>query len=452
MKTEKTMNVIITPDTAMNVLSKIEIDNLLNSSSHLKKLFKDCVLAVINAGSNTHDGIELCDKYPDFDIKIVHQVRGIKLEIINAPACSFVDGKLIEGIKQNVFSVLRDIIYTNSENKTGELTSEDITNEVFRALRNANILKSKTEPNLVVAWGGHTIGEVEYDYCKEVGYHLGLRGLNVCTGSGLGVMEASMVGAAIGHAKQRINNGMYLGITEPGIVATESPNQIINELVIMPDIERRLEAFVRVGHGILVFPGGAGTAEEILFILGVLLHPDNKNIPFPLIFTGDEASREYFEKIDEFIGATLGREAQQHYKIIIGDPELVAHKMALGIKQVKDFRKEMSDAYYYNWLLKIDQEFQTAFDPTHESMSKLNLFKNQEIHLLAANLRRAFSGIVAGNVKENGVKLIEEFGHFELQGDAYIMELMDALLASFVAQNRMKLRGKTYIPCYEIIK
>ena len=50
----------------------------------------------------------------------------------------------------------------------------------------------------------------------------------------------------IGHAKQRIYNGQYLGITEPGIIASESPNPIVNDLVIMPDIEKRLEAFVRI--------------------------------------------------------------------------------------------------------------------------------------------------------------------------------------------------------------
>ena len=449
---QETLTTTITPDSAMNVLSRIEIDNLLNSSSHLKKLFKDCVLAVINAGSDTHDGIELCEKYPTFDVKILHQERGIKLQIINAPANAFVEGKMIEGIKQNIFSVLRDVIYTNTENKAGDLTSKEITNEVFRALRNANVLKSKTEPNLVVAWGGHTINPIEYEYCKEVGYHLGLRGLNICTGSGLGVMEASIAGAAIAHAKQRITNGVYLGVTEPGIVATESPNTLINQLVIMNSIERRLEAFARISHGIIIFPGGAGTCEELLFLLGVLLHPDNKNIPFPLIFAGDESSKGYFEKVDEFILATLGREATQHYKIIIGDPELVAHKMALGIKQVKDFRKQNGDAYYYNWLLKIEKDFQTAFEPTHANMLALNLFKDQPINLLAANLRRAFSGIVAGNVKESGVKQIEEFGHFELHGDLEIMELMDALLSSFVKSGRMKLRGSTYVPCYKIIK
>jgi hypothetical protein len=68
-----------------------------------------------------------------------------------------------------------------------------------------------------------------------------------------------MKGATIGHAKQRIKDGNYIGLTEPGIIAAESPNPIVNNLVILPDIEKRLEASIRIGHGIIVFPGGAGT-------------------------------------------------------------------------------------------------------------------------------------------------------------------------------------------------
>jgi predicted Rossmann-fold nucleotide-binding protein len=261
-----------------------------------------------------------------------------------------------------------------------------------------------------------------------------------------------MKGATIGHAKQRLTGGRYLGISEPGIIAAESPNPIVNDLVIMPDIEKRLEAFVRTGHGIIVFPGGAGTAEEILYILGILLHPDNAEIPFPLIFTGPESSRDYFRQINEFIGLTLGEEAQQRYKIIVDDPEMVAREMQMAIKEVREFRKSRSDAYYFNWLLKIDEEFQRPFKPTHENMRSLSLHKNQATHLLAANLRRAFSGVVAGNVKDEGIRAIEKYGHFEIHGNSEIMGPMDALLSSFVEQSRMKLPGKTYVPCYRVIQ
>ncbi|OEZ98953.1 nucleotide 5'-monophosphate nucleosidase PpnN [Duganella sp. HH101] len=451
------VDTLISPEGHLEVLSKAEVNKLLDTSQGgLYNIFRNCALAVLNCGSTIDDGKELLERYKSFEISIVQRERGIKLDIKGAPAIAFVDGKMIKGIHEHLFAVLRDIVFVSNEvsdNPKFDMDStEGITDSVFHILRNAGVLKPMLNPNLVVCWGGHSINRAEYNYSKEVGYQMGLRDLDICTGCGPGAMKGPMKGATIGHAKQRLHKGRYLGITEPGIIAAESPNPIVNELVIMPDIEKRLEAFVRTGHGIVVFPGGAGTAEEILYILGILLHPDNADIPFPLVFTGPETSREYFVQINQFIHDTLGPEAQQRYKIIIDDPELVAREMQAGIKQVREFRKSRSDAYYYNWGLKIDQEFQHPFAPTHENMRNLSLHKNQEVHLLAANLRRAFSGVVAGNVKDEGIRAIEKFGHFEIHGDKGIMGPMDALLASFVSQHRMKLAGKQYTPCYRVIQ
>jgi predicted Rossmann-fold nucleotide-binding protein len=447
----------ISPEGKLEVLSKAEVAKLLDSGTGgLYQIFRKCALAVLNCGSTIDDGKELLERFKSFEISIVQRERGIKLDIKGAPAIAFVDGKMIKGIHEHLFAVLRDIVFVSNEvtgNPKFDLSStEGTTDAVFHILRNANVLKPQSNPNLVVCWGGHSINRSEYNYTKEVGYQLGLRGLDICTGCGPGAMKGPMKGATIGHAKQRFGGGRYLGITEPGIIAAESPNPIVNDLVIMPDIEKRLEAFVRTGHGIIVFPGGAGTAEEILYILGILLHPENAELPFPLIFTGPETARDYFAQINEFIGLTLGAEAQKRYKIIVDDPAQVAREMQEGIKQVREFRKARSDAYYFNWALHIDEEFQRPFAPTHENMRNLRLHKDQPVHLLAAHLRRAFSGVVAGNVKEDGIRAIEKYGHFEIHGDPKIMEPMDALLASFVAHSRMKLPGKAYIPCYKVVK
>lgn len=129
----------------------------------------------------------------------------------------------------------------------------------------------------------------------------------------------------------------------------------------------------------------------------------------------------------------------------------VAREMLKGMEAVKAFRKQTNDAFYFNWHLKITPDFQQPFAPTHANMRNLPLHKDQESHLLAANLRRAFSGIVAGNVKDEGIRAIEEHGLFELKGETSIMRPIDALLSSFVAQSRMKLPGRTYVPCYRII-
>ena len=447
----------ITPEGRLDILSKTEVAKLLDSSqSELYNIFRNCSLAVLNCGSGLDDGKQLLERYPDFSISVVQQNRGIKLELKSAPALAFVDGKMIKGINEHLFTVLRDIIYISNEIQGTcrfDLNySEGITDAVFHILRNANLLERTTNPNLVVCWGGHSIERHEYEYTKEVGHSMGLRGLDICTGCGPGAMKGPMKGATIGHSKQRISDGRYIGLSEPGIIAAESPNPIVNNLVILPDIEKRLEAFVRTGHAVVVFPGGAGTAEEILYILGILLNPKNKDIPFPLILTGPKASADYFTEINEFIGITLGKEAQQRYQIIIDDPTKVAQEVKAGIEQVHQFRREKSDAYFFNWLLNIEEDFQQPFNPTHENMASLQLDKNQAVHQLAANLRRAFSGIVAGNVKAEGIQSIEEHGLFEIRGDKNIMNAMDALLASFVKRNRMKLPGSKYTPCYKIIR
>ena len=83
-------------------------------------------------------------------------------------------------------------------------------------------------------------------------------------------------------------------------------------------------------------------------------------------------------------------------------------------------------------------------------MASLNLHRNQEPCELAAALRRAFSGIVAGNVKEAGMKRIAEKGPFIIKGDKDIMSAMDQLLTDFVAQKRFMLSHEEYVPCYKI--
>jgi hypothetical protein len=158
------------------------------------------------------------------------------------------------------------------------------------------------------------------------------------------------------------------------------------------------------------------------------------------------------QQLDAFIGATLGDSARQHYRIIMDDPSEVAREMAYGIKAVKQFRREQNDAFHFNWLLKIDESFQHPFEPTHANMASLQLDRNQPLHELAAQLRRAFSGIVAGNVKDKGIRLIEQYGPYEISGDPEIMRHLDLLLQSFVEQHRMKLPGgAAYEPCYRLV-
>ncbi|HEX7340210.1 MAG TPA: nucleotide 5'-monophosphate nucleosidase PpnN [Rhodanobacteraceae bacterium] len=441
---------------SLDVLSRDEVTRLRDASdSGLHALLRRCALAVLTSGSLSDDPRGMLGQYPDFDIQVLQQDRGIKIEVTNAPAQAFVDGKLIRGINELLMAVVRDIVYVATTLERGGFKLDDssgLTHTVFEILRNARMLVPHVDPCLVVCWGGHSISRNEYDYTKDVGYQLGLRMMDVCTGCGPGAMKGPMKGATIAHAKQRRRHNRYIGITEPGIIAAESPNPIVNHLVIMPDIEKRLEAFVRMGHGIIVFPGGVGTCEEILYLLGILLNPANAGIPFPLILTGPKESADYFEQIDRFLRLALGEGVAAYYQIIIDDPRAVARAMARGIDKVRNNRLDTKDAFYFNWGLNIPYAFQQPFEPSHEAMAGLNLHRGRPRDELAADLRRAFSGIVAGNVKEAGMRAIEQHGPFQIDGDAEVMQALDEMLKAFVAQDRMKLPGgAAYVPCYRIV-
>jgi predicted Rossmann-fold nucleotide-binding protein len=450
-----TVNTRISPRGGLDVLSRAEIARLRDASAGgLHELMRRCALAVLTTGASTDDPRAAQQRYPDFDIQVLQQDRGIKIELQHAPGVAFVDGEIIRGVAELLFAVVRDIAYAANEiNDSGKFdlgSNEGITGAVFEILRNARVLRPHQDPGLVVCWGGHSIGREEYEYTKSVGYELGLRRLDICTGCGPGAMKGPMKGATIAHAKQRRSNNRYIGITEPGIIAAESPNPIVNHLVIMPDIEKRLEAFVRLGHGIIVFPGGVGTAEEILYLLGLLLHPDNARLPLPLVLTGPQGASAYFEQIDRFLRLALGERATERYRIIVDDPVVVAQAMVQGMRKVREHRLGERDAFFFNWSLSVPLEFQRPFVPNHATMASLNLHRDQPVHLLAADLRRAFSGIVAGNVKEDGMREIERHGPFEIHGDPEIMQALDALLRAFVEQRRMKIAGE-YKPCYRLL-
>ncbi|MFT4632810.1 MAG: putative Rossmann-fold nucleotide-binding protein [Candidatus Pseudothioglobus sp.] len=440
------------PIKSLNLLSYREIEGLMSSESSVRNLFRECALAVLNTGDAEDDVNKLLSSHEDFSIEVERESRGPKINVYNAPASAFVDGRMIRGVQDHLFSVLRDIVYVNhtlSIDGIYDLNSRrGVTDVVFDILRNATIVRSDLKADLVVCWGGHSISRPEYDFTKDVGYQLGLRGLNIATGCGPGAMKGPMKGAAIGHSKQQIEKRRYVGITEPGIIAAEAPNPIVNELVILPDIEKRLEAFVRVAHSIVVFPGGAGTAEEVLYLLSILLHERNQHIPFSFIMVARKENEDYFAALDSFIRATLGEAATRFYKIVIGDAAEAGRMVRTDIDKIRKYRRKNDESYGFNWELYIESDLQNPFAPTHANMAALKLHKDLPPHELAGQIRKAFSGIVAGNVKATGLAAVRAHGPFKLQGDPEIMQQLETLLGQFIAQKRMKIDVENYEPCW----
>ncbi len=440
------------PRKHLALLSQNEIDQLINRTDKtLYPLIRNCALAVLNSGVMSDDGLALFAQYPDFDLEFERHSRGLKVILRHAPAQAFVDGKLIETIHDQLFAVLRDLLHGRDPSRgMTQQSSDDSTDLVFQILRNAQVLESNSNLSCIVCWGGHSINQAEYDYSQAVGQQLGLRRFDICTGCGPGAMKGPMRGAMYAHSRQNHTSGRFIGISEPGIIAAEPPNGVVSELVIMPDIEKRLEAFVRIAHGIVIFPGGAGTLEEILYLLAILAHPDNQLDPLPIILTGPASSASTIEAYKAFLDNTLGEKVRSRIEIIIDNPIDVATRIQEGVSSVKAHRKATNDAYYFNWTLTITDVLQTAFMPTHQSMRELNLNPDSKPEQLACELRRLFSGIVAGNVKPETRALIEADGPFEICAETAVVTAVDTLLQRLIDENRMKVNGG-YTPCYKLL-
>lgn len=433
-------------------LSQAEIDRLIDrNAGGLYPLIRSCALAILNSGINTDDSAGLFARHQDFELSFARHPRGLRLTLHNAPKQAFVDEVLIETIHDMLFAMLRDLLLirdlvTVRPDQPG-IAATDL---VFQVLRNANVLDAERELNTIVCWGGHAISKDEYDYSVRVGEALGLRRFDICTGCGPGAMKGPMRGAAHGHRRQSWRHGRFIGITEPGIIAAEPPNGVVGDLVIMPDIEKRLEAFVRIAHGLIIFPGGVGTFEEILYLMAILAAPENEADPLPVVLTGPPESAETLKAFQHFLIETLGRKTTERLELIIDDPEAVAQRMVEGRESIRRYRRQTEDAYFFNWTLVIDDPLKTPFVPTHDAMAGLTLHRDQTPAALAQNLRALFSGIVSGNVKPQVQQAIRDHGPFLIRGDATLMRAVDQLLTRLVAERRMKMQGG-YTPCYRIL-
>ena len=115
-------------------------------------------------------------------------------------------------------------------------------------------------------------------------------------------------------------------------------------------------------------------------------------MPFPVVMTGPAGSKNYFRQIDDFIRLTLGSEVCSRYQIIIDDPTLVAKTIHQGLKKVRSYRTQMNDAFHFNWRLRIDEELQSPFVPSHENMRQQKIDPGLPVHQLASQFTEGFLG------------------------------------------------------------
>jgi hypothetical protein len=175
----------VSPKGVLDNLSQQEVDKLLDrGQGGLYPLFRRCALAVLNSGTLIDDARLIFDAYKDFELRIVREPWGIKLEMQHAPGSAFVDGEMIRGVKEHLFSVLRDIVYTHNEivARFDLDDSASITNAIFCILRNARRSTTRAGPTSSCAGAG-TRSRARNTTTPRRSATMG-RGPSVCTGCG----------------------------------------------------------------------------------------------------------------------------------------------------------------------------------------------------------------------------------------------------------------------------
>ena len=143
------INASVSPKGSLETLSQREVQQLSEvGSGRTHKLFRQCALAILNTGTRIDNAKTILEAYEDFEVRILQQDRGVRLELFNAPADAFVDGEMIASTREMLFSALRDIVYTESELSSARIdldSSQGITDYVFHLLRNARTRGCRAE-------------------------------------------------------------------------------------------------------------------------------------------------------------------------------------------------------------------------------------------------------------------------------------------------------------------
>ena len=96
MHPRQVINVSVNPRGSLETLSQLEVQQLSEAGSgSTYKLFRQCALAILNTGARIDNAKTILEAYEDFEVRIHQQDRGVRLELLNAPADAFVDGVMI---------------------------------------------------------------------------------------------------------------------------------------------------------------------------------------------------------------------------------------------------------------------------------------------------------------------------------------------------------------------
>ena len=187
---------------------------------------------------------------------------------------------------------------------------------------------------------------------------------------------------------------------------------------------------MRLGYRHHRVPGGVGSQRRSC----TAGHPaarGERRLPFPLILTGP-TSRAVLRADRPLPAPDSWARSPPRYEIIVADPAKVARAWPRACPRA-EHRKAHRDSFFFNWSPTSRWHSSQRSCPARGHGLASTCTTGRKPHELAADLRRVFSGIARANVKEDGMRRIEEFGVRDPRRRR-LMQSLDALLRCVVEQ------------------
>ena len=136
-------------------------------------------------------------------------------------------------------------------------------------------------------------GSEQYQEVYDLAYQLSMRGVDIVTGGGPGLMEAASKGAQAGSKKTR---SIGLHIELPFEV---DPNRHLDVKRQHKRFSSRLDEFMRISHAVVVTPGGIGTLLELFYTWQLIQVKHIRKRPILMLGQGDMWS-EFLQWIEKW--------------------------------------------------------------------------------------------------------------------------------------------------------
>lgn len=395
---------------------------------------KDAIAAVLALHRTNLDDVRgLREMFAQMSIHAGQVLDGeLTLQLRKVPRnVTFFDQQITRGQEELITEIIRDVVFLPEGAE-----DPDRRQEVMKEMcRRAGIFRPGERVRTFI-WGGHSVPQAEKDFAERVGYWDGLSGNEIITGCGPGIMKTPFDGALIGYQKMRLgfHRPDLIGFTEPGILAFETPNDRINKLVVFPNMEMRMEAFIRASHRGRVHPGGSGTMEEIMTFLGMKLHPDNEGMRYPFDLV-ERPDGEYMKMLHRFFRECFGYALDGLLNIRVESAKDYGH-------YVHETNRGLPTDRLWNSDLVMPAEIGQPFEVNFDSIESIDLSLDQEPYHLIKNLRWFFTSMVYLIAKHP--EKVEEWGtdRPKVKGDSRVVQAVDSLIREFNQLNRLRMSGE----------